>query len=66
MMFFKDELNSELKLLLEDKRIAIVGPAHYLTGESQGNLIDDYDVVVVVDIPRLVPPPLARPLSTSS
>lgn len=46
MMFFKDELNSELKLLLEDKRIAIVGPAHYLTGESQGNLIDDYDVVI--------------------
>jgi len=45
-VFFKDELNSELKSLLEDKRVAVVGPAHYLTGKSQGSIIDDYDIVI--------------------
>jgi len=45
-MFFKDTLNPQLKALLENKRVAVVGPAHYLTGRSQGHLIDEYDVVI--------------------
>lgn len=45
-MFFKGELNPDLNLLLKDKRVAVVGPAHYLTGLGYGGLIDNYDVVV--------------------
>jgi hypothetical protein len=45
-MFFKDEPNRYLNSLLEGKRVVIVGPAHYLTGQSRGHLIDEYDVVI--------------------
>ena len=48
-MFFKDQINSTLKSLVENKRVVIAGPAHSLTGKSQGPIIDDYDVVVRVN-----------------
>ena len=48
-MFFKDSLNPELSSLVKNKRVAIVGPAYYLTGKSQGKKIDEYDVVIRVN-----------------
>ena len=48
-MFFRDTPNPELKDLVEGKRIAVVGPAHYLTGKSQGSFIDDYDIIVRIN-----------------
>ena len=38
----------ELIEYLRDKRVAIVGPAPYLTGLGKGKIIDNYDVVVRV------------------
>ena len=46
IMFFNDKLNIELNSLIENKRVIIVGPAHYLTGKSQGSVIDNYDIVI--------------------
>jgi hypothetical protein len=39
-------MNQTLSDLLEDKRVAIVGPAPYLTGSGNGEFIDSYDIVL--------------------
>jgi len=39
-------LNSDLLRLVEDKRVAIVGPALYLTGMGRGPKFDRFDIVV--------------------
>ena len=39
-------MNEDLLKLVENKRIAIVGPAPYLTNLGQGKMLDEYDVVI--------------------
>ena len=39
-------MNQTLSNLLENKRVAIVGPAPYLTGSGSGELIDSYDIIL--------------------
>ena len=46
-LFIKSSnVNTELSSYLKDKRVAFVGPAPYMKGSNQGELIDSYDVVV--------------------
>ena len=46
-LFIKSSnINQELSGYLEGKRVAYVGPAPYMKGLGQGELIDSYDVVV--------------------
>lgn len=40
------ELNQDLLKLVENKRIALIGPAPYLAGKNEGGYIDDYDVII--------------------
>ena len=40
------DIDSRLLSLLKGKRVAIVGPAAYLTGKGHGKEIDQYDVVI--------------------
>jgi hypothetical protein len=39
-------IDNRLENLLNNKRVAIVGPAAYLMGENKGEEIDNYDVVI--------------------
>jgi len=39
-------VQEKLKKLVENKNVAIIGPASYLTNMNQGNTIDQYDVVI--------------------
>ena len=46
-LFIKSSnVSTELSSYLKDKRVAFVGPAPYMKGSNQGELIDSYDVVV--------------------
>lgn len=42
-------MNQTLNNLLENKRVAIVGPSPHLMGSGMGSLIDSYDIVVRVN-----------------
>jgi hypothetical protein len=39
------EIDSELNLILENKRVALIGPSNHLIGSGLGKIIDSYDVV---------------------
>ena len=43
---FDIQLNDDLLGLVQDKRVALVGPAPYLKGKGMGSLFDDYDIIV--------------------
>jgi len=46
-LFYKaSNINQELLSYLQDKTVAIVGPAPYLLGQNKGSIIDSYDVVI--------------------
>ena len=40
------QINPDLLSLVEDKRVAIIGPAPYLKGRQMGSLFDNYDIIV--------------------
>jgi len=40
------QLNDDLLGFLQDKRVALVGPAPYLKGMGMGSLFDSYDIIV--------------------
>jgi len=42
-------INENIKGLVENKRLAIVGPAKYLTSTNFGSIINSYDIVVRVN-----------------
>ena len=42
---FDISLNKDLLNIVKDKRVALIGPAPYLTGKGSGNYFDNYDVV---------------------
>ncbi len=42
---FNISLNKDLLNIVKDKRVALIGPAPYLTGKSKGSDFDNYDVV---------------------
>ena len=48
-LFIKNaKTNPDLWEYLENKRVAFVGPASYLSGQGKGELIDSYDIVIRV------------------
>jgi hypothetical protein len=40
------QINPDLLSLVEDKRVAIIGPAPYLKGRRMGSMFDNYDIIV--------------------
>jgi len=45
-MFNLEHKDKNLKNIISGKKVIVVGPATYLVGKEQGNIIDSYDVVV--------------------
>jgi len=39
-------VQEKLKKLVENKNVALIGPAHYLINLNQGDSIDEYDIVI--------------------
>lgn len=42
---FDIALNTDLLNIVKDKRVALIGPAPYLTGKGSGTYFDNYDVI---------------------
>lgn len=40
------DIPDNVRYLMHNKRVVIVGPAGYLTGKGNGKLIDEYDIVI--------------------
>ena len=49
VVIFKKKINHDLKSLIKDKKIALVGPAQYMEGSSLGKEIDDHDIVIRIN-----------------
>ena len=63
---FLDKYNELFKNFVNNKTIALVGPAESITGTGKGNLIDKFDIVVRLNKSLPLPKDLANDIGTKT